>query len=385
VKTRAAVLHGVGQEWQVEEVELDPPKAGEVLVEMKAAGLCHSDEHLVTGDMVMDPIVRAEAGLPEQFPIIGGHEGAGVVLEVGPGVTSVKPGDHVSASFIPSCGRCRYCSTGKQNLCDLGAAAFRKGQITDGTVRHHLHHHGGADLNLFAKLGTFSEHTVVAEASVIKVEPDLPMGTVCLVSCGVATGWGSAVERAQTQPGDTVVVVGIGGIGMNAVQGARMAGARRVIAVDPIEFKREQAMEFGATHTAASIEEAIPMVQDLTWGQMADRVIMTPGVMYGDLMAGAMTMTGKGGTCVVTAVAPIAQKDSAINLFELAMWQKEVKGTIFGSLNPRRDIPNLLSMYRAGDLKLDELITRTYTLDQINQGYQDMRDGVNVRGVISFE
>jgi Zn-dependent alcohol dehydrogenase len=172
---------------------------------------------------------------------------------------------------------------------------------------------------------------------------------------------------------------------MNAVQGARMAGARRIIAVDPVEFKREKAMEFGATHTVASIEEAIPMVQDLTWGQMADRVIMTPGVMYGDLMAGAMTLTGKGGTCVVTAVAPIAQKDSAINLFELAMWQKEVRGTIFGSLNPRRDIPNLLSMYRAGDLKLDELITRTYTLDEINQGYQDMRDGVNVRGVISFE
>jgi S-(hydroxymethyl)glutathione dehydrogenase/alcohol dehydrogenase len=143
-------------------------------------------------------------------------------------------------------------------------------------------------------------------------------------------------------------------------------------------------MEFGATHTVASIEEAIPMVQDLTWGQMADRVIMTPGVMYGDLMAGALTLTGKGGTCVVTAVAPIAQTDSAINLFELAMWQKEVKGTIFGSLNPRRDIPNLLSMYRAGQLKLDELITRTYTLDEINQGYQDMRDGVNVRGVISF-
>jgi S-(hydroxymethyl)glutathione dehydrogenase/alcohol dehydrogenase len=201
----------------------------------------------------------------------------------------------------------------------------------------------------------------------------------------VATGWGSAVERAGTSPGDIVVVVGIGGIGSNAVQGAKMAGARYVIAVDPIEFKREKAMEFGATHTVASIEEAIPLVTQLSWGQMADRVIMTPGVMYGDLMAGAMTMTGKGGTCVVTAVAPMTQTESSINLFELAMFQKEIKGTIFGSLNPRRDIPNLLSMYRAGSLKLDELITRTYSLDEINNGYQDMRDGKNIRGVITFD
>jgi NDMA-dependent alcohol dehydrogenase len=381
VKTRAAVLWGVGQDWKVEEIDLDPPKAGEVLVELKAAGLCHSDEHLVTGDMVMAEDVRAAAGLPEFFPIIGGHEGAGIVKEVGPGVTSVKVGDHVSASFVPSCGRCRYCSTGHQNLCDLGAGAFNKGQITDGTVRHHCK---GEELNLLAKLGTFAEHTVVAEASVIKVDDDLPMSAVCLVSCGVATGWGSAVHRAGTTPGDTVVVVGIGGIGTNAVQGAKMAGAKRIIAVDPVEFKREKAMEFGATHTAASMAEAIPLVTELTWGQMADKVIMTPGVMEGELMGEAMTLTAKGGTCVVTAVAPIAQTHSAINLFELTLWQKEVKGAIFGSLNPRRDIPNLLSMYRDGQLKLDELITKTYTLDQINEGYQDMRDGKNIRGVITF-
>ena len=235
-----------------------------------------------------------------------------------------------------------------------------------------------------AKLGTFSEYTVVNELSLIKVDDDLPFAAVSLVSCGVATGWGSAVERAGTAPGDTVVVVGIGGIGMNAVQGAKMAGARHVIAVDPVEFKREKAMEFGATHTVPSIEEALPFVTQLTWGQMADRVIMTPGVMYGDLMAGALSLTGKGGTCVVTAVAPMAQTESSVNLFELAMWNKEIKGTIFGSLNPRRDIPNLLSMYREGQLKLDELVTRTYALDDINAGYQDMRDGKNIRGVITF-
>jgi S-(hydroxymethyl)glutathione dehydrogenase/alcohol dehydrogenase len=331
--------------------------------------------------MDLGPERRAELGLPDRYPIIGGHEGAGVVVEVGEGVTSVRPGDHVSASFIPSCGRCRYCSTGRQNLCDLGAHTLHRGQITDGTSRHFCR---GQELSTFAKLGTFAEHTVVAEASVIKVEPDLPLDRVALVSCGVATGWGSAVERAGTQPGDTVVVVGIGGVGINAVQGARMAGARRVIAVDPVELKREKAMELGATHTFASMDEALPAVLELTWGQMADRVIMTPGVLHGELMAGASALCGKGGTIVVTAIAPATQNEASINLFELAMWQKEIKGTIFGSLNPRADIPRLLDLYRQGLLKLDELITRRYALDDINQGYQDMRDGLNIRGVIVF-
>jgi len=379
VKAKAAVLWGTGEDWKVQEIEVDPPKAGEVTVEWKVAGLCHSDEHIVTGDMVPPPEALEMMGLTTFFPIIGGHEGAGVIAEVGPGVTSVQPGDHVSASFIPSCGRCRYCSTGRQNLCDLGAGAFQRGMITDGTSRHWV---GDQDLLLFAKLGTFASHATVAEASVIKVDADLPMEAVALVSCGVATGYGSAVERAGVKPGETVVVVGIGGIGTNAVQGAKLAGAKNVVAVDPVEFKREKAMEFGATHTAASMTDAIPMVTDLTFGQMADRVIMTPGVMHGDLMAEAMAMTGKGGTCVVTAVAPITEVGAAVSLFELAMYNKEIKGTIFGSLNPRRDIPNLLSMYREGQLKLDELVTNTYSLEQINDGYRDMRDGKNIRGVV---
>ncbi len=290
MKSRAAVLFGVGQDWQIEEMEVDPPKANEVLVEWKVAGLCHSDEHVVTGDLVPPPEALAAMGLDDFFPCLGGHEGAGIVAAVGPGVTSVVPGDHVSASFIPSCGRCRYCSTGRQNLCDAGAGAFAKGMITDGTSRHRVR---DRELTLFAKLGTFSERTCVAEASIIKVEPELPMEAVALVSCGVATGWGSAVERAGTKPGDTVVVVGIGGIGINAVQGARMAGAKHVVAVDPIEFKREKAMEFGATHVTASMEEATPLVTDLTWGQMADRVIMTPGVMYGELMEGPWASPGR--------------------------------------------------------------------------------------------
>ena len=180
-------------------------------------------------------------------------------------------------------------------------------------------------------------------------------------------------------------MVGIGGIGINAVQGARLAGAKYVVAVDPIEFKREKAMELGATHTAASMDEAIPLVNELSWGQMADRVIMTPGVMYGDLLAGGMNLTGKGGTCVVTGVAPLTQDEAALNLANLTLWNKEIKGTIFGSLNPRFDIPNLLSLYRAGQLKLDELITNTYPLERINDGYQAMRDGENIRGVVVFD
>ncbi len=379
MKCKAAIVHGVGHDWSVEEIEVDPPKAGEVLVRWVAAGLCHSDEHLITGDMVPPEEAFALMGIDRFFPVVGGHEGAGVVEAVGPGVTSVQPGDHISASFVPSCGRCRYCSTGKQNLCDQGAGAFLPGMVTDGTSRHRL---GDVDLLLFAKLGTFAEYSCVAESQVIKVENDLPLEAVALVSCGVATGWGSAVNRASVTPGDTVVVVGIGGIGINAVQGAKMAGARHVIAVDPIEFKREKAMEFGATHTFSSMEEALPAVMEMSWGQMADKVIMTPGVMYGDLMALGTQMCGKGGTIVVTGVAPMTQTESSVNLFELAMWNKEIKGTIFGSLNPRADIPKLLGLYREGQLKLDELITNRYPLDRINEGYQAMRDGSNIRGVV---
>jgi NDMA-dependent alcohol dehydrogenase len=382
MKSRAAVLWGVNQDWKIEEIDVDPPKAGEVLVNWKAAGLCHSDEHLVTGDMVPPKEYWPLMGIEDFFPILGGHEGAGVVVEVGPGVTTVAVGDHVSASFIPSCGRCKSCSTGRQNLCDNGAGTFVGGMITDGTHRHHIN---GKPVTLMAKVGTFSEYACVAENSIIKVESDYPLECVALVSCGVATGWGSAVSRAGVSAGDNVVVVGIGGIGINAVQGAKMAGAVRVIAIDPVEFKREKAMEMGATHTFSSMEEALPAVMEMTWGAMADKVIMTPGVMYGDMMALAGSLTAKGGTMVVTAVAPMAQTEASINLFELAMMNKEIKGTIFGSLNPRADIPKLLGLYREGQLKLDELITKRYPLEDINEGYRAMRDGENIRGVIINE
>jgi len=384
MKTHAAILYGRRQDWQIEEIDLDPPKEQEVLVKWAAAGLCHSDQHLRSRDIGAsgEAVEVPEQPEPRLFPMVGGHEGGGVVLEVGRGVRSVEPGDHVAASFFPICGRCRMCITGHSNLCDLGAATFAPGQISDGTARYHLN---GQDLNVMAKVGTFAEHSVVHEASLVKVEPDLPLNVVALVSCGVTTGWGSAVYRAEVMPGETVVVVGIGGVGINAVQGARMAGAKNIIAVDPVEFKQKSALDFGATHALGSMEEAIPLVTELTRGQMADAVILVPSVMFGDLMANALTLTGKGGTCVVTGVAPQSQTECSINLFELAMWQKEVRGVVFGAANPRFDIPNLLDLYKSGQLMLDELITRTYRLDQINQGYQDMLDGVNIRGVIAFD
>jgi S-(hydroxymethyl)glutathione dehydrogenase/alcohol dehydrogenase len=371
-KTNASVLWGPNQDWKVEELVLDDPGPGEIRVRTAVAGMCHSDEHVVQGDM---PIPH--------FPFVGGHEGAGEVVEVGPGVTSVQPGDHVAMSFIPSCGRCKWCSTGRQNLCDEGAKLFDTHMMTR-TEGTHSHMIGETEAARFAQLGTFSEQLLLSENSVVKIEPDLPFDVAALVSCGVATGWGSAVHRANVQPGDNVAVIGVGGVGINAVQGARMAGAKRVIAIDPVEFKREKAMEMGATHTYSSIEEALLAVPELTWGDMCDSVILVPGVVTGDMIEPSLSLVSKGGSLVVTAIGNMFESDVTMNLFMLSMMNKEVKGTVFGSGNPRADIPALLSMYREGELKLDELITNRYSLAQVNQGYQDMRDGVNIRGVIEF-
>ena len=214
--------------------------------------------------MAVPPEIADALGL-QQFPIVGGHEGAGEVLEVGPGVTGLQPGDHVCLGFIPSCGRCPSCSRGRQNLCDLGAFLLAGRQVTDFTARHHTK--GGEDLGIMCCIGTFSPYTVVSEASCIKIEDDIPLDKAALVGCGVTTGWGSATYAADVQPGETVVIVGFGGVGINAVQGAAMAGARHVIVVDPVAFKREQAELFGATHTAANLEEATLLVMRADLGR----------------------------------------------------------------------------------------------------------------------
>ncbi|MDT5332885.1 MAG: hypothetical protein QOF31_4182 [Mycobacterium sp.] len=386
MKSQAAVLRGVGKDWEVLEIELDPPRAGEVLVKMAVAGVCHSDDHFATGDSIPSPqmveTMRA-AGLPtpEWFPLLGGHEGAGTVQETGPGVQSLRPGDRVAMSFIPACGKCRWCVSGMSYLCDVGAVLFAKEMTTDGTCRRHL---GEEDLMAVTQLGTFSEYVVTAEESVIKIDDGIPFEAASLVSCGVTTGWGSATTCAGTEPGDTVVVIGIGGVGMNALQGARAVGAKYVVGVDPVAFKRDSAASFGATHTSPSAEEAIGLVRELTRGVMADRVVVTAGVVHVDLIPLAMMLTRKGGTCVLTGVTPLNEVFVPLILPDMVNSSKQLKGALYGGMNPRASMPMLLSMYQSGALKLDELVTHRYRLDQINDAIADLREGRNIRGILDF-
>jgi len=283
----------------------------------------------------------------------GGHEGAGEVVEVGPEVTGFEVGDHVVFSFIPSCGKCPSCSTGHQQLCDLGAFLLGGKQLTDMTSRHHSK--DGKDLGTMVALGTFAPYTVVSQDSCIKIEKHIPLDKAALVGCGVTTGWGSATYAA-----------------------------RFVVAIDPVEWKREKALTLGATHTAASMEDALPLLQEITYGAMADKAILCVGLAEGTHIAPMMALVKKAGRGVVTAVANMMADDVKLSLFDFAMQRKELVGCIFGNANPRYDIPRLLALYMDGKLKLDEMVTTTYTLDDINQGYQDMRDGKNIRGLITY-
>jgi NDMA-dependent alcohol dehydrogenase len=378
MQSRGAVLWGVGQPWSIEEYEVDHPGPGEVLVEWRAGGLCHSDEHVKSGDRVLSEEALAAMGFPPLFPCLCGHEGAGVVTEVGAGVTSLAEGDHVSATYLSPCGRCRYCGTGRQYLCETLKRYLLRGQLNDGVVRHRI---GDNDLQVLSKLGTFSERSVVAEQSIVKVDADIPFPAAAIVSCGVGTGWGAAVERAGTRPGDVVIVVGVGGLGISAVQGARSVGAGEIVAVDPVEGRRQAAVKFGATRSAESLVEADAVVKDLTSGRGADRVIITVGFLRGDLLHEALTATARGGTCVLAGLGRFGRTPLELDLSDFATANKELKGTMFGSLNPTEAIPRLLDLYRRGLLNLDDMVT-TYALDDINDGYQAMRDGHNIRGVV---
>lgn len=234
-------------------------------------------------------------------------------------------------------------------------------------------------------IGTFAEHTVVHEDSCIPYESDIPFGVAALLSCGVVTGWGSSVRTGDVHPGDTVAVVGVGGIGSNAVQGARLAGARHIVAIDPIEFKREKATEFGATHTATSMTDALGLITDLTRGRMCNVVVMTMGVGDGSLIADAMALTAKAGRVVVTNAHPQRENAVNLNLADLTIMEKSLMGSCFGSANARSDIPMLIELYREGQLDLDGLITKTYPLAELNVGYDDMHAGKNIRGVIVMD
>jgi NDMA-dependent alcohol dehydrogenase len=369
VETLAAVLWERRGPWSVEPVEIDPPGPQEVLVELHASGLCHSDEHIVTGDM------------PFRLPCIGGHEGAGVVLEVGHQVTSVAPGDHVVFSFMPSCGRCPACSTGHQSLCDLGARLYSGRQIADGTARHHAR---GADLSTACLIGSFAYHTVAHEASVVKIDPSVPLDRACLLGCGFVTGWGSAVYAADIRPGHTVAIAGIGGIGAAAIQGAKISGARAIVAIDPAAEKKDTALALGATHVASSWEEAPSVVAEATWNRGVDRFITTMGVGNGALIAQALAMTAKMGRLVVTNIHPMAETTVNVSMMDLTLNQKQIVGTLYGSANPRADIPKLLELATTGQVNLDAVVSNTYPLEAINEGYADMRTGRFLRGVLRY-
>ena len=372
IKTKGAILLEPGTQsgWSVEELELEQPRQGEVLVKLAAGGLCHSDQHFDAGDMVVD-----------YKPLLGGHEGAGVVEALGPNVGGLQVGDHVITSFMPSCGHCRWCVEGHGQLCDRGAG-LQSGFGLDGTHRFFWN---GQGVGAMTYTGTFAQHIVCPADSLIRFGGDISPERAAIVGCAVPTGFGTAVNVAEVRVGDVVAVIGTGGVGMNAVQGARVAGAKAIIAIDPVEWKREQAPTFGATHTAASVEEATELITSLTHGEMADRAILTMGVVEGKIIDPAMGLISKNGILAIAGVSAITQNQTALSLFALAMYQKQIRGSLYGGWAPRTSIPLLLDLYRTGDLLLDELVTRTYALEEINQGYKDMAEGRNIRGVLVYD
>jgi NDMA-dependent alcohol dehydrogenase len=382
MRSRAAILHDVGGPWSVEEFELDPPRAGEVLVQLAAAGLCHSDDHILKGDMSAPNEVMRSLGLPTMFPMIGGHEGSGIVREVGEGVTDFVPGDHVVMSFVAVCGQCRWCATGMEYICDVGIGTMIPGMPTDGTFRHHTA--DGRNLGHIAKVGTFAQHTVVSTNSLVKIEPHLPLAPSALLSCAIPTGYGSVSNRSNMRAGDTVVVIGVGGIGTGAIQGARINGAAQIVAVDPVEFKQKSALQFGATHSVATVAEALDLVRGLTHGVMADAVVVSPSLITPEDVRDAVQLTRKGGTCVLTGMTSQLTRSVKIDLQDFILMNKTLAGTIFGSCNPKADIARLARLYETGQLQLDEMITKRYRLDDINDAYDDLLNGKIVRGIIDY-
>ncbi|MDT3441542.1 MULTISPECIES: NDMA-dependent alcohol dehydrogenase [unclassified Pseudofrankia] len=370
--TRAAVLFEQPGKWETTEVELEPPRQDELLIRMAAAGLCHSDDHAATGDLP----------LPEgSLPMAGGHEGAGFVEAVGPNTPGWKVGDRVVLSFLPMCGLCRWCASGLQNLCDNGARVLSGGRA-DGSRRMRL---DGRAVSQAAGVATFSELTTVSVQSAVHCPDDIPLEAACLTSCGVSTGWGAAVRSAEVKPGDVVIVMGVGGIGINAVQGAAHAGASVVIAVDPVEMKRTAALALGATHAVATMAEATDLARGFTNGQGADSAILCVGVTKPEHIAEGVEAIRKAGTCVLVGLGRDADDVGLpVSVRNVVLYQKRIQGSLFGASSPSKDIPAMLALYRQGRLKLDELITNRYTLETINDGYADLRAGRNLRGVITF-
>jgi S-(hydroxymethyl)glutathione dehydrogenase / alcohol dehydrogenase len=367
MKTVAAVVYEHNRPVVVDELTLDEPKAGEVLLRMVASGVCHSDLSIVNGTIPYDP------------PVVLGHEGAGIVEQVGPGVTAVQPGDHVVLSFVSYCRQCKMCLTGRVCLCR--GFSTRRGYLLDDTCR--LHDRKGRDVAQMARIGTMSQYSVVPEQSVIPIDARYPLDRAALVGCGVTTGVGAVMHTAQVEPGSTVAVIGVGGVGLNVIQGAQLAQAGQIIAVDLAPNKLEMARQFGATDVVnAGQGDPVAAVHALTggWGvDYAFEVIGNPATI-----AQAYAMIRPAGAAVIVGLTRVDAHVS-IPTEELTRCEKRLIGSFYGSSCPHEDMPRLLGLYDEGKLKLDELITRTYRLEEINEAFADMEAGLNARGVILFE
>jgi S-(hydroxymethyl)glutathione dehydrogenase/alcohol dehydrogenase len=304
-----------------------------------------------------------------------------VIIEVGAGVEQFAVGDHVVFSFIPACGICQSCLSGHRNLCDRGQDLLTRGAVSDGTFRIRARERNVHPTSL---IGAFAPYAVVHKSSVVKIDPSIPFDIACLASCSVTTGYGAVVNTATVRPGEDVAVVGAGAVGTAAIQAAVISGARRIFAVDPIESKRTQAAKFGATHIYPTIDSAIGGIEEVTGGQRCRTVIVAVGRCDGHDLAKWMRITAKGGSCVLAATGDAAETNPRMNLSALTFQQKSLCGTLFGGGNPQLLIPEVLALYKLGDLGLGDMITREYTLEQINEGVTDMLEGRNIRGIIRF-
>lgn len=369
MKTKAAVAWKAGEPLSIEEVDLEGPKDTEVLVELKATGICHTDEFTRSG---ADP-----EGI---FPAILGHEGAGIVLEVGKAVTSLKPGDHVIPLYTPECRSCDYCTSGKTNLCQAIRTTQGQGVMPDGSSRFSM---GKEKIFHYMGTSTFAQHTVVPEIALAKIREDAPFDKVCYIGCGVTTGIGAVLNTAKVKPGDNVVVFGLGGIGLNVIQGARLAGADRIVGVDLNPARREIAEKFGMTHFVNPAEVAgdlVPYLVDLTRGG-ADYSFECIGNV--DVMRQALECCHKGwGESIIIGVAP-AGAEIATRPFQLVtgrVW----RGTAFGGARGRTDVPKIVDWYMEGKINIDDLITHRMPLSEINAGFELMHEGKSIRSVVQY-
>jgi S-(hydroxymethyl)glutathione dehydrogenase/alcohol dehydrogenase len=362
---RAAVLYGWNEPFKVEDAELQPPRQGEVRVKLAASGVCHSDVSIQRGLLPMPP------------PRIIGHEGAGVVQEVGAGVTSVAPGDHVVLSWMYPCGHCLECGRGRPAHCEIALGAMMSGGTYDGTTRFRV---GGQDIPHW--VGSFAEETVVPETACVKIRKDAPLDKACLVGCGVMTGVGAVLNTAKVEPGASVAVFGAGGVGLNVIQGAVLAGAEKIIAVDLLDAKLALAREFGATHVVnAGTREAEGEIRGLTGGRGVDyafEVIGSPKVI-----AQAFAALARGGKAVVVGAPPFGS-EVTLPAFPFSMEEKSVIGSFYGSPRFHYDMPRIVDLYMAGRLKLDQLVTETFALADINRAVEALERGTVARGVIAY-